>query len=174
MNSWLKAGPPLHDQLVAPMSPEAFEEYQRSRLPADTTLLTRACRRRYREAAALLEVRPPGIERMDRLDWDEGLQPWLAYRAIQVFQHRCARSLFTSQLELWPSPTSGADARWSAYLCNKLIPALLERDDFVRGLLRCVGLLPAASQLDWQGATETYAREFPMPWVAEAEGIGEP
>jgi hypothetical protein len=30
-------------------------------------------------------------------------QPWLAYRAIQVFQHRYARSLFTSQPELWPS-----------------------------------------------------------------------
>ena len=103
MNSWLKAGPHLHDRLVEPMSPEEFEEYQRSRLPADTTLLIRACRRRYREAAALLEVRPPGIERMDRLDWDEGLQPWLAYRAIQVFQHRYARSLFTSQPELWPS-----------------------------------------------------------------------
>ena len=71
-------------------------------------------------------------------------------------------------------PDVRCGARWSAYLCNKLIPALLERDDLVRGLLRCVGLLPAASQLDWQGATETYAREFPMPWVAEAEGIGEP
>jgi hypothetical protein len=30
-------------------------------------------------------------------------QPWLAYRAIEVFQHRCARALFSSQLELWPS-----------------------------------------------------------------------
>jgi len=155
------------------MSPDTFEEYQRNRLPADISLLIRACRRRYRDAASLLEVRPPGIERMERLDWDEGLQPWLAYRAVQVFQSRYAQSLFSSQLDLWPSPSSGADARWSAYLSNQLIPALLQRDDFVRGLLRCVGLLPAASQLDWQGALETYAREFPMPSIGGGGGIGD-
>ncbi len=153
------------------MSPEAFEEYQRSRLPADAGLVVRACRRRYREAAALLEVRPPGIERMDRLDWDEGLQPWLAYRAIQVFQARYARCLFTSQQELWPTPSSEADALWSAYLNHQLIPALLQRDDFVRGLLRCVGLIPASSQIEWQGAIETYAKELPMPGVSDSEDV---
>jgi|688.fasta_scaffold269042_2 hypothetical protein len=34
-------------------------------------------------------------------------QPWLAYRAIQVFQHRYARSLFTSQLDL-PRPSENS------------------------------------------------------------------
>jgi hypothetical protein len=149
------------------MSPTEFELFLRERLQADTASLVEAARRHYLAAAALLEVRSPTVERLEDPAWNEGVQLWMAFRAVETFQKRYATNLYTPQIGFWDGVEEGQDVQWVKYLHHELKPALLQRQDFVRALLRCVGLMTSASATDSEIALSVFAREMAMPRIPD-------
>jgi hypothetical protein len=153
------------------MSPAEFQLFLRERLQTDTASLIESARRRYLEAATLLEIRSPSVERLEDPAWMEGVRPWMAFRAVETFQSRYAENLYTPQIGLWDSVDEGQDVRWVKYLHHELKPALLQRPEFVRTLLRCVGLIPGASAADSEVELSLFAREVAMPGIQEASMV---
>lgn len=149
------------------MSPAEFELFLRGRLQADTASLIEAARRHYLEAAALLEIRSATVERLEDPAWNEGVQLWMAFRAVETLQKRYATNLYTPQIGFWDGVEAGQDVQWVKYLHHELKPALLQRQEFVRTLLRCVGLMPGASATDSEIALSVFAREVAMPRIPD-------
>lgn len=147
------------------MSPDEFHGFLRERLGTDTAELIRGAREHYLRAAALLEIKTPAVARLESPEWYEGVQAWMAYNAVAALQERYAANLYTPQIGFWDSTDQQQDSKWVRYLHHELKPALLDRPEFIRTLLRCVGLLPSASQADSEVALGLLAREFPMPRI---------
>ena len=61
-----------------------------------------------------------------------------------ALQERYAGNLYTPQVGFWDTADQQQDAKWVRYLHHALTPALLDRPEFIRTLLRCVGLPPNA------------------------------
>jgi hypothetical protein len=120
-------------------------------------------KQRFSDAAALLEMDTPVLEGLrhryatERIDLSPlfAMHDELAGRYIQ--QH------FTPQLDLLNPAEMRQDVLWSKYFYHKLIPALMERNDVIRNILRATTLLPCKHPDDASLALVLHCQEMTMP-----------
>lgn len=103
--------------------------------------LVRHCRDVYVRAAALLEVQSEELARLRDLGAVESIE--LA-PLVPAYQRLCARyrtTLYDAQMALFSVDLKTPEETWWAWFYHELTPQLLGNADFVRSVLRSVGLL---------------------------------
>ena len=150
------------------MHVDDLREKQRAGATADLFALVMACRRKFLNAARLLELRSPAIDRLHAMGAETAVDVWPLLRPFEVLTERYIAAFFTPQDALFPNPGDGQDVRWSRYFHHVLLPHLLQNDELVRNVLRAVRALPCN---DSQAAAGTLAQlfsEMTLPETAPA------
>ena len=125
--------------------------------------LVQACRHRFVTAAALLEWQTPTVAAVARLGVRSPVDMWPLMAAYSLLCERYIASFWSPQRSLSRSPGDEPDERWCAYFYKQAIPALVDRDDVVRNILRAVGSLPCRSPQEAAQALCQTIEEMTLP-----------
>lgn len=125
-----------------------------------------ACRRKFLNAANLLEVRSPAIERLRSVGINTRIDLWPLLNPFVVLAERYIAAFFSPQGVLFPAPDGKEDERWSRYYHHVLLPHLLQQDELVRNVLRAVHALPCADPQGAASAISHFFAEMTLPETA--------
>jgi hypothetical protein len=150
-----------------------FREMQRAGAMPCLSSLFDACRRKFLNAANLLEVRSPAIERLRSVGVETRIDLWPMLNPFMVLAERYVAAFFSPQAALFPAPGGKEDERWSRYFHQVLLPHMLQQDELVRNVLRAVRALPCNDPPGAASAVGHYFAEMTLPetspaWVPEA------
>lgn len=151
---------------------DEFRKFQREGATTNLVFLVMACRRKFLNAARLLELRNPVIDRLSSFGLDVGVNPWPLLGPFTVLAERYVKHFFSPQENLFHDPMERQDERWGKYFHHVLVPDLLANDEVVRNVLRAVRALPsqqpeqAAITLSQYFAETTLPETHPL-WAPE-------
>jgi hypothetical protein len=143
-----------------------FREMQRAGAMPCLSSLFDACRRKFLNAANLLEVRSPAIERLRSVGSDTRIDLWPLLNPFMVLAERYVVAFFSPQDSLFPTPGGKEDERWSRYFHHVLLPHLLQHDELVRNVLRAVHALPGNDPQSAASAIAQFFAEMTLPETA--------
>ena len=131
------------------------------------------CRRKFINAANLLEIRGPVINKLRDFGFDR-INLWPLMGMFKVVCERYIEEFYTGQEELFERHLGGQDMKWSRYWHHVLVPNLLQDDDFVRNVLRAMMAIPCKSPKQAGDALiqiilEMTLPETKPPWSPEDE-----
>ncbi len=135
--------------------------------------LVDACRRKFLNAANLLELCSPAIERLRTVGIETRIDLWPLLNPFMVLAERYVATFFSPQEALFPAPSGKEDERWSRYYHHVLLPHLLQHDELVRNVLRAVRALPCNDSQGAASAVGHFFAELTLPetaplWVPES------
>ena len=145
---------------------DTFREVQQLGINPKLSSLVNQSRRKFLNAANLLQVHSPVITQMAAKT--EGIQLWPLSPFYQGLCERYIESFFTPQLDLIDPIKEGADQKWEQYFSWVLAPYLLKQNDLVRNILKAVGLLPCNNPTRASESLAFYADEMTLPGVESA------
>lgn len=151
---------------------DRFRACQRAGARSQLHSLIMSCRRRFLDAARLLEVRSPAIEKLAAFGVSSSVDVWPLLSPFLVLAERYVEHFFTPQLFLFPDPAEQQDEIWNRYFYHVLEPHLVIEDEVVRNVLRAVHALPCKQPEDAATALTHYFNEMTLPesrpaWVLE-------
>lgn len=153
------------------MHVQDFREKLRAGATDNLADLFRACRSRFLDAANLLELRSPAIDKLRDAGYSEHpVDLWPLLRQFEVLTERYVDAFFSSQDALFPNPGDEQDVRWSRYFHHVLLPHLLQNDELVRNVLRAVRALPCNDSPGAASAVGQYFAEMTLPETAPTWG----
>lgn len=142
---------------------DELQQAQNDGLVPGLSSLVMACRRRYLDAARLLEVDENNLSRVREL----ALQPVDLSLLAVAYREICKRyrdELHSPQGELWePSHQDRIMKAWNEFYYCRFVPTVLWEDEFVRNVLRCVGALSANDQHGPATSLQLYITEMYLP-----------
>lgn len=151
---------------------DEFREFQRQGATHDVFSLVMTCRRKFLNAAQLLELRSDAISKLASFGVDAPVDVWPLLTPFSVLTERYATQLFSPQESLFQVPSEKQDEKWGRYFHHILVPHLIASDEVVRNVLRAVRALPsrhpeqAAVTLGQHFAEMTLPETRP-PWAPE-------
>lgn len=148
------------------MHVDDFREMQRAGAMPCLSSLFDASRRKFLNAANLLEVRSPAIERLRSVGADTRIDLWPLLNPFMVLAERYVGTFFSPQDALFPAPDGKADECWSRYFHHVLLPYLLQQDELVRNVLRAVRALPCNDPQGAANAVGHFFAELTLPETA--------
>jgi len=143
-----------------------FREMQRAGAMPCLSSLFDACRRKFLNAANLLEVRSQAIERLRSVGTETRIDLWPLLNPFMVLAERYVAAFFSPQDALFPVPGGKEDERWSRYFHHVLLPHLLQHDELVRNVLRAVHALPCNDPQGAANAVGHFFAELTLPETA--------
>lgn len=148
-----------------------FQQAQRDHAVQDLHVLFMCCRRKFLNAARLLELRGPVFENLSR-SGHKTVDLWPLMNMYSVLCDRYAATFFSPQCKLFPNPSDAQDEQWSRYFHHILVPHLLADDEFVRNALRAMMAIPCnnyqlAREAMVQHVSEMTLPETRPPWAPE-------
>lgn len=150
---------------------EDFQQAQRSGATQDLYALFMSCRRKFLNAARLLELRGAVVEKLNEYG-SRTVDLWPLMSMYNVVCDRYTEVFFSAQEALFPNPADGQDAKWRRYFHQVMVPHLLQDDEFVRNVLRAMMAIPCKSpQLAGdaivQRVVEMTLPDTAPPWAPE-------
>jgi hypothetical protein len=142
---------------------DEFREFQREGATYNLASLVMACRRKFLNAARLLEVRSQVIDRLSSFGVDAGVDPWPLLGPFTVLAERYVERFFSPQDNLFQDPMERQDEKWGKYFHHVLVPHLLTNDEVVRNVLRAVRALPSQQPEQAAIALSQYFAETTLP-----------
>jgi len=155
------------------MNVNDFRKIQKSSASQDLDSLFRSCRRKFLNAAQLLELRGAAVESLR--EWGlKSVNLWPLMNMHGVVCDRYVDEFFSPQANLFGSPADAQDAKWSQYYYNVLVPHLLLNDEFVRNVLRAMMAIPCKNPQVARDALIQFMSEMTLPetrppWAPEDE-----
>ena len=101
---------------------DEFREFQREGATYNLASLVMACRRKFLNAARLLEVRSQVIDRLSSFGVDAGVDPWPLLGPFTVLAERYVERFFSPQDNLFQDPMERQDEKWGKYFHHVLVP----------------------------------------------------
>ena len=147
---------------------DEFRKFQREGSPSNLIGLVMACRRRFLNAARLLEVRSPAIDRLSSFGVDAAVEYWPLLGPFSVIAERYVERFFSPQDTLFRDPADIEDEKWARYFHHVLVPHMLTNDEVVRTVLRAVHALPSAHPEHAARALSQYFAETTLPDTSPA------
>jgi hypothetical protein len=145
------------------MNREEFARSQREWTIPALSGLVRDCIGRYLSALRLLQIggEPAGVLEHARRNGGLDLGPLLPFWSVVCDRYRSER--YDGQGDLFGDEEKARLDAWSRFVYHELFPALCREDEFVRNVLRSVGLLPSRSPRAAAEALLRYAEDMAMP-----------
>lgn len=146
------------------MTEEGFSSCQYADQRVDLSRMLEDCIRRFLRSAKLIGIDGPVFQTLRNAE--RCLQRDLAplYPAWHVICERYRRERFDPQLYLFVDDREESIKRWGRFLYRELFPRLMIEDEFVRNVLRAVGLLPCRSMQQAVSALSYYLEEMSLPF----------
>lgn len=142
---------------------DSFRAYQQEGARSQLYSFVMSCRRRFLNAARLLEVHSPAIEKLTVFGVSSSVDVWPLLSPFSVLAERYVEHFFTPQAGLFPNPSEQQDERWSRYFYHVLVPHLVIEDEVVRNVLRAVHALPCKKPDDAATSLTHYFNEMTLP-----------
>ncbi len=153
---------------------DEFRHFQRKSAAEDVFSLVMTCRRKFLNAARLLELRSDAIYKLEPFGVSERVNVRPLLTPFSVLTERYTMEFFSPQENLFQEPSEEQNVKWGRYFYDILVPHLIGSDEVVRNVLRVVRALPsqhpelAATALS-QHFTEMTLPERRPPWAPEDE-----
>lgn len=139
-----------------------FRRVQRSGAAQNIHWLFMSCRRRFLDAARLLELNDSDFHKLISSGFDTvDLSPLMSMYGVLC--DRYAEQFFTPQEDLFGSPADAQDSKWNAYFHHVLIPHLIQEDEFVRNILRAMMVIPCKNSQFSSLALLNHLSEMTLP-----------
>lgn len=153
------------------MNVDDFQQAQRSNAAQNLHALFMSCRRKFLNAARLLELRGAEIENLREWGY-KSVDLWPLMNMYSVVCDRYTEAFYSPQAKLFANPADAQDEKWERYFHHVLVPHLLLEDEFVRNVLRAMMAIPCKSpQLARdtlvQHVSEMTLPETRPPWAPE-------
>ncbi len=152
---------PLHGQTQNAkfqyMCIEELRRAQREGMVSNVAHVVTAARRKYLNAANLLQLGGAAIERLRTLGISAPIDAWPLFASFTVLSERYIEHFYLRQQDLFASPADQPDEKWGRYFYYVLMPHLLRNDDVTLNTLRAVRAI-ACSRPD--KAAEALAHHF--------------
>ncbi len=145
---------------------DEFREMQRDSAKHCLSSLFDASRWKFLNAANLLEVRSPAIERLRSVGIDIRINLGPLFNPFMVLAERYVVAFFSPQGELFPTPDGNWNERWNRYFHHVLLPHLLQQDELVRNVLRAVHALPCNDSRGAASVIGHFFAEMTLPETA--------
>jgi hypothetical protein len=145
------------------MDVDDFRRYQREGASANLFSLVMSCRRRFLNAARLLEVNKKIIDDLSRFGIDQPVDLWPLLAPFTLLAERYIEHFFNPQDNLFHEQLERQDEQWSKYFYQILVPHILSNDEAVRNILRSVGALPCSLPEQTSAALKHYFSVTTLP-----------
>jgi hypothetical protein len=145
------------------MHVDDFRKYQREGASANLFGLVMSCRRRFLNAARLLEINKKVIDDLSRFGVDQSIDLWPLLAPFSILTERYVENFFNPQDNLFHDLLERQDEQWSKYFYQILVPHILSNDEAVRNILRCVGALPCRQPEQASAAIKHYFSVTTLP-----------
>lgn len=144
------------------MGVDDFRLAQRRSAVHDMYALFMACRRRFLNAASLLEVDGAEVEVLRESSRESlDLQPLMSIHA--AICERYVEVFLSPQASLFANFEDEPDLRWGRYFHDVLVPHLLLEDVFVRNVLRAMMAIPCRNPQRSVDALVQHISEMTLP-----------
>jgi hypothetical protein len=155
------------------MNVDDFQQAQRSNAAQNLHALFMSCRRKFLNAARLLELRGAAIENL-RECGHKSVDLWPLMNMYSVVCDRYTDAFFSPQAKLFANPADAQDEKWGRYFHHVLVPHLLLEDEFVRNVLRAMMAIPCKNPQLARDALVQHVSEMTLPetrplWAPEDE-----
>lgn len=156
------------------MNVDDFQQAQRSNASQSLYTLFMSCRRKFLNAARLLELHGAEIENLRECGLIKSVDLWPLMNMYSVVCDRYTDAFFSPQENLFTNPSDEQDEKWWRYFHHVLVPHLLLEDEFVRNVLRAMMAIPCknpqlARDAIVQHVSEMTLPESRPPWAPEDE-----
>lgn len=141
---------------------DEFRAAQRDLASQALSSLLNASRRKFLNAARLLELRGPVIQQVEAHGL-ESVNLWSLMNMYTVACERYCKEIFSPQIEIFFNPGDAQDVKWSRYFHHILVPNLLQDDVFVRNVLRATMALPSQNARGASEALVQHLMEMTLP-----------
>ena len=141
---------------------------QREGMVANLAYLVTAARRKYLNAANLLQLGGTAIERLRTLGLSAPVEAWPLFASFTVLSDRYIEHFFSPQVEVFATLKDLPDEKWGRYFYYVLMPHLLRNDDVVINTLRAVRALPCSRPEKAAEALVHHFTEMTMPGSEQA------
>lgn len=125
--------------------------------------LVSSCRERFLQSARLLEIESPVIALLRERGDNEAAELGPLLPLWQVICNRYRTELYDPQITFFVDPATQVRDEWQGFFHYRLLPRLLESDEFLRNVLRAVGWLPCESSTGAADALRQHAAEMTLP-----------
>jgi len=149
-----------------------FRQLQQDGASFNQFQLIMACRRKFLNAANLLELHSPMLEKLNSFSVDAPIDIHPLLDPFSILAERYIEEYFSPQKNLFPALEQEQDVKWGHYYHQVLMPHLLANDDIVRNVLRAVRAIPSKKPQEAvialkQHFIEMTFPEMPPPWAPE-------
>ncbi|MBA1213925.1 hypothetical protein [Pseudomonas oryzihabitans] len=125
------------------MDVHKLRQEQRAQAGNYISTIYKACVDRYLDAAGLLEVDAPIIDKLHESRWETiDFMPLLDFY-LRICE-RYNNELYSPQIEIFEHASSDVFQRWSYYFNHNLVPVLVADNRAVRDILRVMKKLPCS------------------------------
>ena len=121
---------------------DEFSAFQRETASSSLFTLVMACRRKFLNAARLLEVSSPALVVLTSFGVSAPVDHKPLLHPFAVLTERYVEQFFSPQGDLPLGPGQRQGEKWERYFHHILLPHLLADDNVVRDVLRTVRALP--------------------------------
>ena len=142
---------------------DEFRSFQRESAPHNVFSLVMTCRRKFLNAARLLELRGDAIDKLASFDVEAPVDVWPLIGPFSALTERYATQLFLPQESLFQEPSEKQDEKWGKYFHHVLVPQLIASDEVVRNVLRAVRALPSRQPAQATVALSQHFAEMTLP-----------
>lgn len=142
---------------------DEFRACQRAGATHDLFSLVMTCRRRFLNAARLVELGSGAIDELTSFGVDASVDLWPLIAPFGVLTERYVAQFFSPQECLFPSLIEQQDQKWIRYFHHVLVPHLIASDEVVRNVLRAVRALPSHQPDQAAIALSQYFAEMTLP-----------
>lgn len=144
------------------MNVDDFQQAQRSNAAQNLHALFMSCRRKFLNAARLLELRGAEIENLREWGY-KSVDLWPLMNMYSVVCDRYTDAFYSPQAKLFANPADAQDEKWGRYFHHVLVPHLLLEDEFVRNVLRAMMAIPCKSPQLARDALVQHVSEMTLP-----------
>ena len=122
------------------------------------------CIRRFRLAGNLVGIDGPVFKKICDAGYTGNIDLSPLYGAWEVICTRYRQERFDQQSSLFKDHKAESLELWGQFLHWELFPHLLQENEFVRNVLRAVGLLPCGSKHEAASALSHHLSEMSLPF----------
>jgi hypothetical protein len=143
---------------------DAFTLMQQDDGRRGMSCLLQDCVRRFLAAAALVGLDGPTIKRIQDARYEGNLDLTPLCPIWNLICERYRNERFDPQESLFKEHSQDVLERWGQFLHWELFPLFLRENEFVRNVLRAVGLLPCRSREQVVSTMCQYVSDMSLPY----------
>jgi len=125
--------------------------------------MVRACRRRYLDAAYVLNIRNEAISWLQNVDSLSRTDTTYLTETYRILCERYRSELHSPQQSLEEDYVENLTRRWTETMYDQVLPSLVGHSDFTRNVLEVAGAIPTSGYDAARQFLDRYVSEFDFP-----------